>query len=103
VASRIEPDSSRPSSNDPRALQTAARTGPGYNGLIVRLTYYVLDYNDPASVGGAMLLNDAMKTAANHDGVLVASGFDAWKANALASGGGHLRRRATDRASNGWM
>jgi len=59
----------------------------GYSGLIVALTYYALDYSDPASVGGAMLLNSAMITAAGRHGILVASGFDAWKATALASGG----------------
>ncbi|HEY1296378.1 MAG TPA: SGNH/GDSL hydrolase family protein [Chloroflexota bacterium] len=65
---------------------TALR-GTGYNGLIVALTYYALDYNDPASLGGATLLNNAMKAAASHHNVLIASGFDAWKATALAAGG----------------
>lgn len=65
----------------------AALRGTGYSGLIVALTYYALDYSDPASVGGALLLNSAMITAAGRHGVLVASGFDAWKATALAAGG----------------
>jgi lysophospholipase L1-like esterase len=59
----------------------------GYSGLIVALTYYALNYGDPSSVGGAMLLNSAMITAAGRHGVLVASGFDAWKATAMAAGG----------------
>jgi lysophospholipase L1-like esterase len=65
----------------------AALRGTGYSGLIVGLTYYALDYSDRASVGGAMLLNSAMITAAGRHGVLIASGFDAWKATAIAAGG----------------
>jgi lysophospholipase L1-like esterase len=57
----------------------------GYNGLIVALTYYALDYRDTS---GALLLNSAMITSAKgRPGVLVASGFDAWVAPALAVGG----------------
>jgi len=57
----------------------------GYNGLIVPLTYYALDYKNTS---GTQLLNNAMiAAAAGRPGVLVASGFDAWKAPALAAGG----------------
>ena len=60
----------------------------GYDGLIVALTYYALDYSDPASVGGAQLLNGAMIAAVgNRPGVLIASGFAAWRDTALAAGG----------------
>lgn len=59
----------------------------GYTGLIVALTYYAINYSDPAGVAGATLLNSAMITAAGRHGVLVASGFDAWKATATAAGG----------------
>lgn len=62
----------------------AALRGTGYTGLIVALTYYALDYNDTA---GAILLNSPMVDAASHYGVLVASGFDAWRADAVAAGG----------------
>jgi lysophospholipase L1-like esterase len=65
----------------------ASLRSTGYQGLIVALTYYAIDYSDPASVGGASLLNGAMSTAASKHGVLIASGFDAWKATALAAGG----------------
>jgi lysophospholipase L1-like esterase len=65
---------------------TALR-GTGYTGLIVALTYYAQDYSDASSVGGAALLNGAMITAASRHGVLIASGFDAWKATALKAGG----------------
>lgn len=59
----------------------------GYTGLIVALTYYAINYSDPASVSGSLLLNSAMITAAGRHGALVASGFDAWKATAMAAGG----------------
>src|SRR5215472_2006008 len=65
----------------------AALRGTGYSGLIVALTYYALDYSDAARVGGAKLLNSAMITAAGRHGVLIASGFDAWKATATVTGG----------------
>ena len=58
--------------------------GTGYTGLIVALTYYALDYRD---VSGTILLNNPMIDAASHYHVLVASGLDAWRADALAAGG----------------
>jgi lysophospholipase L1-like esterase len=62
----------------------AALRGTGYTGLIVALTYYALDYNDTS---GAILLNNPMIEAASHYGVLIASGLEAWKADAVAAGG----------------
>jgi lysophospholipase L1-like esterase len=58
----------------------------GYTGLIVALTYYALNYAIPAFRDGAIALNMQMILAANADShdVLVASGFDAWEATALA-------------------
>jgi len=47
----------------------------GYTGLIVVVTYYSLDYSD---VSGAVLLNSPLVAAAAANGVLVASGLDAW-------------------------
>ena len=38
-------------------------------------------------LAGTAMLNGAMITAASRHGVLIASGFDAWKATALAAGG----------------
>ena len=62
--------------------------GTGYTGLIVVMTYYALDYSDSGGLFVSGLLNGAMITAAkSSDNVLVASGFDAWKATALAVGG----------------
>jgi lysophospholipase L1-like esterase len=59
----------------------------GYTGLIVALTYYALNYAIPAFRDGAIALNMQMILAANADShdVLVASGFSAWEATALAA------------------
>ena len=65
----------------------AALRATGYRGLIVALTYYALDYSDPAGLAESALLNGAMIAAAQPYGVLIASGFDAWKAPSLAVGG----------------
>jgi lysophospholipase L1-like esterase len=60
----------------------------GYEGLIVALTYYAIDYADVAGLQGAYLLNGAMiAAAAQSENVLVASGFDAFAPAALAAGG----------------
>lgn len=58
--------------------------GTGYTGLIVGVTYYALNYGDPASVGGSLALNAQMIAAAASHGVLIASGFTAWQSTALA-------------------
>lgn len=58
----------------------AAIRAAGYNGLIVAMTYYALDYSSAPGLFVSGLLNGAMITAAAHsDRVLVASGFDAWQ------------------------
>jgi lysophospholipase L1-like esterase len=63
----------------------AAIRETGYEGLIVALTYYALDYND---VSGTYLLNSPMLAAAQQsDHVLVASGFNAFRPAAVAAGG----------------
>lgn len=56
----------------------------GYDGLIVALTYYSLDYTDES---GAKLLNGPMIAAAAAHGVVVADGLGAWRATANAAGG----------------
>jgi len=60
----------------------------GYDGLIVAVTYYALNYSDPASVAGSLALNAQMSAAAAVNGALVASGFTAWQAAAFANGAG---------------
>ena len=63
----------------------AAIRETGYEGLIVALTYYALDYND---VSGTYLLNSPMlAAAAQSDNVLVASGFNAFRPAAVGAGG----------------
>jgi lysophospholipase L1-like esterase len=59
----------------------------GYTGLIVGVTYYALNYGDPASVAGSQFLNAAMIAAAAGHGALIASGFDAWAPVAATAGG----------------
>ena len=59
----------------------------GYTGLIVAVTYYALNYSDPVGVGGALALNAQMEAAADANGALVASGFDAWAPVAATAGG----------------
>jgi lysophospholipase L1-like esterase len=59
----------------------------GYAGLIVAVTYYALNYSDPTSVGGALLLNAQMIAAGSGFGVLIASGFNAWAPVAATAGG----------------
>lgn len=59
----------------------------GYKGLIVAVTYYAINYSDPASVGGSLALNAQMSAAAAAHGALVASGFAAWAPVAATAGG----------------
>jgi lysophospholipase L1-like esterase len=59
----------------------------GYTGLIVGVTYYAINYGDPASVGGSLALNGQMVAAAAAHGALIASGFDAWAPVAAGAGG----------------
>ena len=53
----------------------------GYQGLIVGVTYYALNYNDTS---GAKLLNGPMVAAVSSHGGFVASGLEAWRAVATA-------------------
>jgi lysophospholipase L1-like esterase len=59
----------------------------GYDGLIVGVTYYSLNYADPAAVAGALALNAQMVAAAAGHGALIASGFNAWASTAATAGG----------------
>lgn len=60
----------------------------GYGGPIVAVTYYAINYADPASVGGSLALNGQMEAAAAAHGAVIASGFDAWQPVAMALGAG---------------
>jgi lysophospholipase L1-like esterase len=62
--------------------------GTGYNGLLVVLTYYSLNYGDPVMVAGTQgLLNAAMLTAAAPFHAVIAHGFEALRDAAAPFGG----------------
>jgi lysophospholipase L1-like esterase len=59
----------------------------GYDGPIVVVSYYALDYADQTVAAGTQLLNAAITSAATANGAVVASGFDAFQPAAQATGG----------------
>ena len=65
----------------------AAIRGAGYGGAIVALTYYVLNYNDPAQVAAIGAINSAVAGATTQAGGRVASGFAAFQEEAVDAGG----------------
>jgi lysophospholipase L1-like esterase len=65
----------------------AAVRATGYNGLIVAVTYYSLNYSDPVLTGGALALNAQMEAAATAHGAFIADGFAAWSPTAATAGG----------------
>jgi lysophospholipase L1-like esterase len=71
-------------------ILSTLRTQGHYRGPIVVVDYYALDYSDPAGVAATELLNAALIAAAQANHALVASGFDAFKARALAAGGSSI-------------
>jgi lysophospholipase L1-like esterase len=58
----------------------------GYNGVLIGVTYYALNYVTGAD--GTVALNGPMVAAVTGAGGLVASGFDAWRATAFSAGAG---------------
>ena len=58
-----------------------------YEGRIVVVTYYALNYADPAGVAATQLLNAGIARAAAANRALVADGFHAFEARALQAGG----------------
>jgi lysophospholipase L1-like esterase len=69
------------------ALFAALRGQAHYRHDIVLLSYYSLSYSDPLQVAGTLALNQALTSAAEKYGVIVADGFGAF-AKASASAGG---------------
>jgi len=59
----------------------------GYTGLIIGVTYYALNYGDPASVGITLAGQGVMTAAGSGFGVKIASGFSAWAPVAATAGG----------------
>ncbi|MCZ2849110.1 SGNH/GDSL hydrolase family protein [Modestobacter sp. VKM Ac-2978] len=63
------------------------RDDGGYDGPIVMVTYYAVDYADAPGVAQMRALNDGITAAAEAHGAAVASGFDAFQPVAAESGG----------------
>ncbi len=62
--------------------------GAGYSGLLIAVTYYVVNFADPAAVSVIGALNQVVASATRGFGGFVASGFDAFQ-----KGLGRLWRR----------
>lgn len=69
-----------------RTILSAIRTNAGYRGQIAIVNYYSLDYNSAFINGIVSTLNSTQDTAAKPFGVVIASGFDQFKAASLHSG-----------------
>jgi lysophospholipase L1-like esterase len=61
--------------------------GAGYEGPLVALSYYSLDYADPAQVAAAQFLNSVIAGAGAPYGVIVADGFGAFGTASAGFGG----------------
>jgi lysophospholipase L1-like esterase len=61
-----------------------------YWGRIVVVTYYALDYTDPAGVAFIEAVNQALIAAAEANKAVVADGFGAFRSRALAAGGSSI-------------
>jgi lysophospholipase L1-like esterase len=59
----------------------------GYQGPLVVLTYYSLDYSGLAQESGALFLNSVIAGVAEQFGAIVADGFGAFEGPSLAAGG----------------
>jgi lysophospholipase L1-like esterase len=61
-----------------------------YNGQIIIVTYYALNYGDPAGLAATEALNRVITDAALDNAVTVADGFGAFQQRALAAGGSSI-------------
>ena len=61
-----------------------------YRGRIAVVTYYALDYTDPAGVAFIQAVNQALIAAAEANKAVVADGFGAFRSRALAAGGSSI-------------
>jgi lysophospholipase L1-like esterase len=68
-------------------ILTTLRDDGGYCGRIAVVTYYSLDYADPALTAATQVLNAAIAAAAAENGATVADGFAAFAPRSLAAGG----------------
>jgi lysophospholipase L1-like esterase len=69
------------------AIYTQIRDVAHYQGLLVALTYYSLDYSNPVDVAGAQLLDSVIASVTKAFGGKVADGFAAFQGPSAAFGG----------------
>jgi lysophospholipase L1-like esterase len=69
------------------AIYHELRVDAGYTGTIVALSYYSLNYSDPAQVAGAQFLDSVIATVTTAFGGHVADGFGAFAVGSAAFGG----------------
>jgi len=69
------------------AIYTQIRVDAHYQGPLVALTYYSLDYSDPAQVAGVQLLDSVIASVTEAFGGKVADGFAAFQGPSAAFGG----------------
>ena len=69
------------------AIYTQIRDVAHYQGLLVALTYYALDYSDPVGVAGVKLLDSVIASVTTAFGGKVADGFAAFRGPSAAFGG----------------
>ena len=69
------------------AIYTQIRDVGHYQGPLVALTYYSLDYSDPAQVAGTQLLDSVIASVTQAFGGKVADGFAAFAGPSAAFGG----------------
>jgi lysophospholipase L1-like esterase len=69
------------------AIYTQIRDVAHYQGLLVALTYYSLDYSDPVQVAGTKLLDSVIASVTTAFGGKVADGFAAFQGPSAAFGG----------------
>jgi lysophospholipase L1-like esterase len=70
-----------------RTILGTLRQAAHYHHDLVLMTYYSLDYSDPAQVTGTMALNAALTAAGSGRHVLVADGFAAFQQASQNAGG----------------
>ena len=68
-------------------IYTKIRDVARHHGLLVVLTYYSLNYSDPAQVAGAEALNSAIASVTEKFGGKLADGFAAFEGPSAAFGG----------------
>jgi lysophospholipase L1-like esterase len=69
------------------AIYTQIRDVAHYQGLLVALTYYSLDYSNPVDVAGTQLLDSVIASVTKAFGGKVADGFAAFQGPSAAFGG----------------